>query len=217
MPLTPDEVEHRIQSTRRMSPKQAQFIVDLINARYEEDDEDGRRPWRERWSLITNHSQVSAMIEDLRATPTLDQLRRQAREQRPSEDGYYRNPETGELFRISHSVKDRNLIISRYSLTGGPRRLVADTDEIVKGSWKRLGMWASRQIISSLKADWLIDPTTLAQDFAYAFCPLHHGPLTDGVSVILGYGPDCAEKHGLPWSEEAAQAVLAARQSQGTS
>lgn len=198
-----------------LTDKQAAKLAVMVEQRYLPDDA-GRQVWRDRFQAIRRNSDVSEMIAGLEAIPTLAEVaRREAREaraQRPTEDGYYRNPETGELFRISHGVKGHGIIVSKYSLTGGPRRLIASTDEIVKGKWDRLGKFASRQALASIKVDWLTDPKTLAQDFAYGFCPLHHGPLTDGVSVTLGYGPDCAEKHGLPWGEEVAKRVLAARQ-----
>lgn len=124
-------------------------------------------------------------------------------------EGLYRNPETGELYRLKKSGWD--LIVSKYSKTGGPRRLAADLSKIEKGKWDRWTAFQSRIALSvkgEIKAAWAIDAKDLAVEYAYGFCPLHYGPLSDAVSVILGYGPDCAEKHGLPWGEEVAQAKL---------
>jgi|SRR5580765_1322059 len=185
---------------------QATYITDLVERRYAVDAPE-REELRKQFRAIRTNADVSAMIEQLKAVPVPV---RSTRVERPTEDGYYRNPETGEVWRISHGTRG-DMIVSKYSLTGGPRRLLADESEIVKGKWTRLAKHASRSALSVLRKDWLIDPKTLAQDFAYGFCPLHHGPLQDAVSVALGYGPDCAEKHGLPWGEEVAKRVIAAR------
>lgn len=125
------------------------------------------------------------------------------------QEGLYRDPTTGELYRLKKSGWD--LIVSKYSKTGGPRRLAADLSKIEKGKWKRYNAFQSRMILmrGEVRKSWAIDPATLALEYAYGFCPLHFGPLTDGVSVILGYGKDCARNHGLPWGEEYAQVKLA--------
>jgi len=125
------------------------------------------------------------------------------------QEGLYRNPVTGELYRLKKSGWD--LIVSKYSLTGGPRRLAADLSKIEKGKWKRYTAFQSRIALSKgeIRKSWAIDAKELAVEYAYGFCPLHYGPLSDAVSVILGYGPDCAKQHGLPWGEEYAQAKLA--------
>lgn len=130
-------------------------------------------------------------------------------------EGLYRNPATGELYRLKKSGWD--LIVSKYSLTGGPRRLAADLSKIEKGKWHRWTAFQSRVALNvkgEIKAFWAIDAKELAVEYAYGFCPLHFGPLSDAVSVILGYGPDCAKQHGLPWGEEYAQAKLAEMQKQ---
>lgn len=127
-----------------------------------------------------------------------------------TQEGLYRNPETGELYRLKKSGWD--LIVSKYSKTGGPRRLAADLSKIEKGKWTRYTAFQSRMALkvkNEIKAGWAIDASTLAIEYAYGFCPLHFGPLSDAVSVILGYGPDCAKQNGLPWGEEYAQAKLA--------
>jgi hypothetical protein len=234
--LPRDEAQVLIEKTRRMTQAQASYIRDLIESRIPADDEQALAYWRQRWNQITcnvarpgqpRETSVSAMIEDLKVLPTQELLRRRAEEEdarrraaeqqarrhtSEREDGYYRNPETGELWRVSHSKTGlHEVILSKYSTTGGPRRLLTSTDQVVKGSWKRLNAWDTRRTVRSIDPAWKIDPKTLAQDYAYGFCPLHHGPLTDAVSVVLGYGPDCAEKEGLPWGEEAMHAVLDAR------
>jgi hypothetical protein len=227
MTVTWEERQERIEKAKRVTVNQARYLVD---ARYERDDEEGRRPWRERWDAIGKHEDttasqdVTAMINELKEIETIsaraDRLANEAKEaaktEVPTEEGFYRNPETGELYRIKRSGWD--LIISKYSETGGPRRLLADGSKLVKGTWKRYNAFQSRLALSwmsndgpKIKKSWKIDIETLAVEYAYNFCPFHNGPLTDGVSVILGYGEQCAAKHGLPWGEEAAQAVLAAR------
>lgn len=96
-----------------------------------------------------------------------------------------------------------------YSKTGGPRRLDV-RGNLVKGKWSEKGKFDSIRLRREIKSEWRIDEKGLLE-FSYGFCPLHGGPLSDGVSVALGYGPVCAEREGLPWSEEAARAVLTAQ------
>jgi uncharacterized protein YodC (DUF2158 family) len=129
-------------------------------------------------------------------------------------EGLFRNPVTGELYRLKKSGWD--MIVSKYSKTGGPRRLAADLSKIEKGKWTRYTALQSRVALSKgeIKQGWAIDARDLAVEYAYGFCPLHFGPLSDAVSVILGYGPDCAENNGLPWGEEYAQAKLAEMRAQ---
>lgn len=233
--LTPEQVERVLRSHRWMSYPQAKLIRDMVEERFAVEDEAGRAPFREAWPRITDRAQFENVLRALRALPTLaqrevEQLRQQEaearaaraqahaaeqaarREKQPTEEGLYRNPETGELYRLRRD-KHGELIVSKYSATGGPRRLLTDTQQLTKGSWKRYTVFQSRMAFVKGVIDkaWLIDAKDLAAEYAYGFCPLHFGPLTDGVSVILGYGPDCAEKHGLPWSEAYAQQVLAER------
>lgn len=143
-----------------------------------------------------------------RALAKLRSLRPLPEKAPASQEGLYRNPETGELYRLSR--KSWHTIISKYSLTGGPRRLAADLSKIEKGKWVKYTAFQSRIALSKgeVLQSWLIDAKDLAVEYAYGFCPLHFGPLTDAVSVILGYGPDCARNHGLPWGEEVAQKKL---------
>jgi hypothetical protein len=222
MTVTWEERQRRIQAAERVTVNQARYLADLVDARYERDDEVGRGYWRERWARLgsTPDDTVSKMIDELKGIETLsaraDRETAEAREALkaavPSEAGYYRNPDTGELWRITLTSSGPK--VWKYSVTGGPRRLLADASAIVKGKWNGYSAYQSRRalhVTHSIKRSWKIDTETLAIEYAYNFCPFHNGPLTDGVSVILGYGKDCAAKHGLPWGEEAAQAVLAAR------
>lgn len=132
-----------------------------------------------------------------------------ATQQVAHEVGLYRNPATGELYRITKPSWE--LIVAKYTQTGGPRRLLSDGETVVKGSFKRLNSWDSRRALKTIDKAWKIDPKDLARDYAYGFCPLHFGPLTDAVSVTLGYGPDCAKREGLPWGEDEMNRVIAAR------
>lgn len=206
MPLPAD------RKYRYLTDAQADYITNLVEARFSPDDP-GRALLRNQFSAIRTHADVTEMIEMLKKLPTLAQQERdRAADEVPDAEGFYRNPETGELWRLR--TKKWDLAVSKYSETGGPRRLVADDSKIVKGKWRNYSGFASRMMLNrgEVKKSWKIDEATLATEYAYGFCPLHGGPLTDAVSVILGYGPDCAKKYGKPWGEEYAQQVLAARQ-----
>ncbi len=210
-------------SYRYLTRNQAQFLATLVEERFASDDDEGRAPWRARFSAIRNRNDIDSFIADIKLVKTIAQREREAQAaerqarlreaaaQRPTEPGYYRNPETGDLFRITKpNARSWDVNVHTFSEKAGPRRLITSTDQIKRGKWSKLNKWDSRRALSTISKDWAISVQDLAQDFAYGFCPLHHGPLVDGVSVVLGYGPDCAKEHGLPWSQEAADAKLAA-------
>lgn len=215
--LNEADAQLRIERTRKMTGNQASYIRDLLVARVAADDEEQLAYWRRRWENINGHRQISAMIEDLQKLPTLAareaEARRTAeyaaRQGAATEEGFYRNPATGELWRITK--QNWSLILWKYSETGGPRRLAGDGTKIVKGRFVKRTGFQSRLALTKgeVQAAWKIDAQTLATEYAYGFCPLHNGPLTDGVSVTLGYGKKCAEREGLPWGEEYAKAKLA--------
>lgn len=236
MTLTPEQVEYSLHHHGWMSYNQAKLIRDMVEERFEPNAPE-RFEYREAWHAIVDKASFERVFESLKAVPTLEQKRRgaervargaaiearQAEEQAnraawqaevPTEDGLYRNPETGELWRLARN-RDGELIVSKYSQVGHARRLTTDHEIVKKGTWKRYTAFNSRLALSGysrepeVKASWLIDAKELAQEYSYGFCPLHYGPLTDAVSVVLGYGKTCASRHGLPWSEEAARALLA--------
>lgn len=202
-----------------LSEAQVKLLTDMINERFEQGDDEGREPYRKAWHQINTREDFDRVLIQLRATPTLRQRSFTARP-RPtlvSEPGYYRNPEDGTLWRIVEHTETpkwgpakKVFKVARYSKTGGPRRLDV-RGNLVKGKWEQLrkfdGITARRDVI---KADWKISEEGLLE-FAYGFCPLHGGPLSDGVSVALGYGPKCAERNSLPHSEAAAREVLLAQ------
>jgi hypothetical protein len=204
-----------------LSEGQIKLLTDMVNERFEADDDAGRAPFRAAWYEIDNRDDFQRVLDRLHAIPTLARRQVEAtRRDRPTpvrEPGYYRNPADGTLYRIVEHTdtpkwgKPKKVLkVAVYSKTGGPRRLDV-SGNLVKGRWldmrKAEGIRLRCEVI---QADWKIDEAGLLE-FAYGFCPLHGGGLTDGVSVALGYGPTCAKKHGLPWNEAAAREVLIAQ------
>lgn len=185
-----------------LTDAQADLIANLVNARFTADDP-RREALRAQFRAIRCNADVTTMIEAVKPFPLL----RTARPTAISEPGYYRNPETGELYRLAERKEGLRVLV--YSKTGGPRRLDV-AGNLVKGKWLEKGKFDSAKLRYQIKPEWLIDEKGLLE-FAYGFCPLHGGPLVDGVSVALGYGPKCAEREGLPHNEEAARAVLVAQ------
>lgn len=204
-----------------LTDDQANLLVTIVNERFAVNAPE-RFALNEKFFAIRTKEDIDAFIVEVKQTPTLARQQylidfertraaRVAQEARiPTEEGYYRNPATGELTRLTKPPRSWEFNVYQFSEKGGPRRLLVSADQIVKGKWTKLTAFAARSTLRSLDKDWKVDPETLAQEYAYGFCPIHHGPLQDAVSVILGYGPDCAEANGLPWSLEAAEAKLAA-------
>lgn len=147
---------------------------------------------------VTSNARMSDVINALWARPVL------LSPTYITQVGYYRNPEDGTLYRLMD--RKEGLRVAVYSKTGGPRRLSVEGN-LTKGKWVEKGKFDSRRLQYKVSPDWFITEEALLE-YAYGFCPLHGGPLSDGVSVALGRGPKCSEKHGLEWSESAAREVL---------
>jgi hypothetical protein len=117
---------------RYLSEAQVKLLTDMINERFEQDDDEGREQYRKAWHQINSREDFNQVLALLRNTPTLRQ-RSFATRPRPtlvSEPGYYRNPEDGTLWRIVEHTDTpkwgpakKVFKVARYSKTGGPRRL----------------------------------------------------------------------------------------------
>jgi hypothetical protein len=188
---------------RYLTPGQVEFFTKLVNERFAPEDDAGRAPYRAAWRAISTKGEFDAVVADLKSKRPLS-WGQATRAASITEPGYYRNPADGTLYRLVE--RKEGLRVAEYSKTGGPRRLDV-RGNLVKGHWIEKGKWDSAKLRRAISPEWLITEDGLLE-FAYGFCPFHGGPLTDGVSVALGYGKVCADKHGLPWGEEAARAVL---------
>jgi hypothetical protein len=205
---------------RFLTENQINLFTAMVEERFAADDDAGRAPYRKAWFTIASREDFDRVLTSLKATPTLAKRRSEddrnaeqdAREARkalvPTEEGLYRNPETGELYRLRQQGWD--MIVSKYSKTATRRRLTTD-GKIEKGTWKRYNAFQSRQALSAYRAEPQVQKSWLMSDqdkieYQYGMCGFCYRGLEDAVSVAMNYGPVCAKKFHLPWSEEAARA-----------
>lgn len=187
------------------SEAQVKFVRELFAERVPT-NHPNREQWWNNIRACSSNASLQTVVSQLKQMPVVRPVYvAPARPQVLTEEGYYRNPEDGTLYHLRR-VSD-GLRFRVYSKKGGPRRLSVEGN-LVKGKWVAKGGWDSRRLQRTVKPEWKIDQDGLVE-FAYGFCPYHFGPLSDGVSVALGYGPVCAASNGLEWSEEAARKVLA--------
>lgn len=208
---TQEQIENSINHHPYMTPAQAKFIYDLVTTRFEADAPELEH-WRNAWRSARDHESVDLMIKQLKEMPTLTMQRNSAsaklRADAPTEDGFYRNPATGELYRIATN-KSGTPIVSKYSKTAA-KRLTVDNEVVAKGTWKRYSTWDSNRARYGglIKREWLITPDELVE-YKYGFCSYCHRGLKDSESVARNYGEDCAKKYGRPYGGLAASLAQA--------
>lgn len=118
---------------------------------------------------------------------------------RPTEEGLYRDPETGKLYRLKKQNWD--LIVSVYEHTDRDVLRMTEAGEVVKkGKWKRMTAFHSRQFLKQMRASWLMSEEDKIK-YRYGICLFCQRMLEDARSVYHNYGPVCAERYGLPWGD----------------
>src|SRR6478735_6177105 len=100
MAPTAEQVEYSLNNHKWMSYSQAKLIMDMVNERLTEDDP-RREDFRAAWKHIDSMATFQMTFDSLKGIPTLAKLASTAPALRPTEEGYYRNPESGELYRIT--------------------------------------------------------------------------------------------------------------------
>jgi hypothetical protein len=186
-----------------MTPKQAKWMFDLINSRI------GNGPalqgWKDRYFAIKNRADFEHAIETLKSFPVLA-----GDANRPavaSEEGLYRNPNDGTIYRLAKDSSD-NLRVSVYSEKSRARRLMTTGEVTKRGVWKRLSVIDSKKHLTygisvsmvKILAEWQMTDTDKVE-YVTGICNFCYRGLKDDRSVKVNYGPDCAEKHGLPWGD----------------
>lgn len=66
-----------------------------------------------------------------------------------------------------------------------------------------MALYSDKELVSTILSELNEDPLayTKAQGLKYGFCCFCGRELTDPKSVVVGYGPICADTFGLPWGE----------------
>jgi|SRR5882757_947505 len=183
-----------------MTPKQAQWIFDLINTRVGTGSPEFPE-WRQRYLTICDRPSFEVVKDELRVRPVLAGVLPPAAD----EEGLYRDPASGKLYRVLiPKGRSWERIISVYSEISQARRLLASGETVRKGTWTRWNAFKSRQALRPsplkwyLKAEWLMSDSEKV-DYLTGICNFCYRGLIDARSVKHNYGPECAKKHGLPW------------------
>jgi hypothetical protein len=200
VPTYTPEQEKALASHKWMSAKQAKWIFDLINTRVGITAPTFPN-WRARYLTIDSRSLFETVLTELKALPVLTGVLPPA----ATEEGLYRDPETGKLYRLSiPKGRSWDAIISEYSEVSRARRLLTTGETVKKGTWRRGNAFQSRQLLRPradrwyLKAEWLMSDSE-KQDYITGMCNFCYRSLVDARSVTHNYGQECAKKHDLPW------------------
>jgi hypothetical protein len=171
---------------------QVKFVRDLLEQHVSEAD---RPNWLQHIRReITSNDRLSALIGTLKSLPYLPEYAP------PTEEGLYRNPQTGELYRITR-LNGWTLIVSKYSKVATSALRLTEAGEVVKvekGTWKKLNQWAPRQMLTKMRANWKMTKEDMIR-YQYGICLFCYRGLKDARSVKHNYGPECAKREGLPW------------------
>lgn len=181
----------------RPTENQVKFVTTLVNERVPESE---RANWFHHLRLVDSKYRLQAAIDALKAKPVVTPAKVKV-------EGYYRNPETGELWRAKLSSDKFTLLLSKYSIAARTVRRLTEDGELVqakRGTWTRYNGWDSRQLINRLavRPEWKAEPEELTR-YQYNFCAYCGLSLVDGESVRRNYGPKCAKNNGLPWGPNA--------------
>jgi hypothetical protein len=172
--------------------------------------------WTYVVKTIRSQSVFSSTVEDLKSRPKVNVAPVTPKYVAPvrttvetaNEEGLYRNPADGTLYRLSKPTGAWSFTVSEYSNKATVRRLTTDGEVVKRGTWKKLNAFQSRQLLNkyvdanrpSLRvlAEWKMSDQDKV-DYQYGICLFCYRGLTDGESVRRNYGPVCAASMGLPW------------------
>lgn len=192
-------------ATFTLSGPQRRLIDTMIDERFAAGSDD-LALWSRHTQSFTSWQRYQDAIAKLQTIPKMPPMRVERVIPAPvavaKEEGLYRDPSTGKLYRVKKSGWD--MIVSTYSITAAVKRLTVDGEVHKKGTWKRESAFTSRIWLSPrtfgfhILAEWLTTPAELVE-YQYNFCSYCHRGLKDVESVLRNYGPDCAKQHGLPY------------------
>jgi hypothetical protein len=202
-------------TSRQWTPSPAQVAkAEAMFRRKFTDTPEARQFWTNLRSVSTNEG-LTTFFRTMDAMP--DKVKAPVDVPRPElakEDGLYRNPADGTLYRVStpkakHSWEHPEPVVSVYSKKAAQRRLTIH-GEAVKGKWLRCKAQESRQMLRYTRwdrtgqvkvlADWFMSQQD-KMDYAYGICMFCMRGLEDERSVRHNYGPVCAKRFGLPWND----------------
>lgn len=201
------------------SPKQVEFVKSLFARKVAENAPNREQAWT-NIKLCSSNESLTTVINHLKSLPDVNRPVYQQvpavpveRPKLASEDGLYRNPEDGTLYRLSTAEKRNSwghpqTYVSVFSVKATQRRLTV-RGERVKGKWNRLTAHESRLMLTYTRwgpgqvkvlADWYMSDQD-KMEFQYGICLFCYRGLEDERSVRHNYGPVCAKRFGLPWND----------------
>lgn len=212
--------------TWKPSPAQVQLMKDVFKERVTLTGDEREQAWRNAVENVSNQATFESVLNELKKLPKIQSVVVTPPVVVPdlpelaSEDGLYRDPQTGLLYRLTTPKKKNSwdhpqTIVSVYSRVGTQRRLTVH-DEKVKGTWKRFKSYESRMYLAYtrrqktgeqpveggskvLKNWWMTQQDKM--DYKYGICMFCMRGLEDERSVRYNYGPVCAKALGLPWND----------------
>lgn len=217
------------------SPAQVELLKTIFIERVPENEPGREQGWINLTQNVSNLATFQDAIAKLKARPrvgcsapycnqflghegghTVKAVAPAVPESRPvlaTEDGLYRNPADGTLYRLSTPAKrnswDRpQTVVSTYSNKATVRRLTPEGRMVKKGKWTRLNAQASRQHLGhsrwdkpgqiKIEASWQMTEEQ-SQEWAVGIClsGFCYRSLVDAISVYNQIGPVCAKRYGI--------------------
>lgn len=159
------------------SEKQAAFIRSLADERGLDPDE---------WvAKAVNKAEASKVIDQLKAIERHHEKNRRPEAVEPPEGVHFTQ---GVYFKVQVAHHGSGRLYAK--------RLASGVDDGNKPTW----VYEGRQPFGYLSEDTLVTAEQAAQfGQLYGVCVFCGRALTDERSIEVGYGPDCADHHGLPW------------------
>lgn len=207
------------------SPAQVQLLRNVFAERVPNDEPNREAFWR-NCTQVTSNASFDSVLRALKSRPLAQTPKPAAPApvqpvapvlpELAKEDGLYRDPSDGTLYRLSTPQK-RNAwdayqtpIVSVYSNKATIRRLTPEGRLVKKGKWTRLRAYESRSLIGysrwerlgktevgkKVLASWIMDDEERTV-WAVGICLICYKGLTDGVSVYNQIGPVCARNLGV--------------------
>jgi len=212
--------------TWKPSPAQVEFIANVFRERVSPEDPQAKQLW-ENVRSVSNSASFQTVINALKARPRV-QPKTPITETLPpakpvtvelpklaTEEGLYRDPADGTLYRISIPAKRNSWgspspRLSVYSNKAVYRRLTPEGRMVKKGKWNQLKSfdrdallsfnWRERKgmvpVGKKVLASWLLNDEEKTE-WAVGICLMCYKGLVDAVSVYNSIGPVCARNWGV--------------------
>lgn len=203
--------------TWKPSPDQIELMRTVFAERVPNDEPNREQFWKNVTQNVSNRATFQDALLKLKARPRVDVRPSYTPPPKPTgpalatEDGLYRDPSDGTLYRLStpkapNAWTKPTTIVSVYSNKATVRRLTPEGRMVKKGKWARLKAQESRAMLSysrwdrpgqrKIEASWLMSDDEKTE-WAVGICLDCYRGLIDAVSVYNQLGPKCAKDRGI--------------------